>query len=96
MEQRDVTDLSAIISIVFMLGIIIAFMSYRMFKLRFSASLCLGILVSYLFLNIMYPIGILMYERRSFVITIYLAIECIVPIYLIIYLIISIMSTHRD
>lgn len=89
-------DLSAVILIVFLLGIIIAFMSYQLFSLQLSASITLGIIISYFFLNVMYPIGILMYERRSFVITLYILIEIIIPIYLFLYLLFQIMKSHRE
>lgn len=88
-------DLSAVILIVFLLGIIISFMSYQLFSLKLSASITLGIIISYFFLNIMYPVGVLMYERRSFVITLYMLIEIIVPIYLFLYLLFRIVNSHR-
>lgn len=96
MELKESFDLSAIIAIVFFLGIVVSFLSYQLFQLRLSAAITLGVIISYLFLNIMYPIGILMYERRPFVITIYIIIECVVPIYLFFYLLIQIMNSHRE
>lgn len=91
----ETIELSAVIIITLALWIVITYMTYYLFRLKMHAAVALGAIVSFFVLNTMYPIGVLMYERRSFVITLYLLIEFLIPLYLLFYLICLIMSAHR-
>jgi hypothetical protein len=91
----DHIELSVVIIIAFVIWFVVTYMSYTLFRLKLHAAVALGAIVGFLLVNTMYPIGVLMYERRSFVITLYLLFEFIIPLYLLFYLICLIMTSHR-
>lgn len=95
--SKETTDdnLAATITIVLIFGTIIFFITYYFFRLTVLASLSLSLIVGYVLLNLMYPFGSLMYQRSSMVIVIYLFIIIAVPIYLLLYLFVTLLQTRR-
>lgn len=89
-------DLTIVILIVITTGIIIGLFTYYLFYLTWWAAFTLGLIIAYILLNIMYPIGILMYQRNSYAIVVYIAIEILVPIYFLIYLLFTLLLTRRQ
>lgn len=75
-------NLPLIIFIGLSTGFIVALIAYTLFRFYVWSAITLAIIVAYVIINIMYPIGELFMEKESYVIAIYLLIEIIVPIYL--------------
>lgn len=95
-SKETVNDnLAATITIVLIFGTIIFVITYYFFRLTALASLTLSLIVGYILLNLMYPFGSLMYQRSSMVIVIYLFIIIAVPIYLLLYLFVTLLQTRR-
>lgn len=90
------TNLPAIITIVILLGIGVSVISYHMFKLRAIAAFTLGLIISYITLNAIYPMRSLFYQRNSYIIMIYLVIEIAIPVYLFMFLFLNIFRMVRD
>jgi len=88
-------NLADILIIVSIFGIIISYITYRLFKLKLYAALSIGIFLAFGLLNVMYPIGYLMYQRNSILITIYILIEIVVPIYLFVLLFYLLITNQR-
>jgi hypothetical protein len=91
MSDEDI-DISAVLVIGVTLGIIVSYITYKYIKLRRWSALTLGLLSLYTIINLMYPIGTLMYERRSYIIVIYILIEIGIPIYLFLYFVKILLS----
>lgn len=82
-----------IISIVF--GILIIYITYRLFHLKLIAAFTLGLLFSYGLLNMIYPLSYLMYQKDTVIIGVYIIIEILVPIYIFLYLFYLLITNHR-
>lgn len=96
MEGHNTPDLAAVIVIVICVGFAVSVLTYIFFRLRGIAAFTLGVIISYLLLNTIYPMGKLLYQRSSYIITVYLLIELIVPIYLFLFLFIALFNLTRD
>jgi glucan phosphoethanolaminetransferase (alkaline phosphatase superfamily) len=92
----DEIDISAALIVGVTLGIIVSYITYKYLKLRHWSALTVGLLALYAIINLMYPIGLLMYERRSYIIVIYLLIEIGIPVYLFLYFIKILLSDTYD
>lgn len=88
-------NVASIITIVLIVATIIFFINYQFFRLTIAASLALSLIVAYIVLLTMYPLGSLMYQRSTLVIVIYLLIVVGVPFVLLIYLFILLNQTKR-
>lgn len=88
-------NLGNILIIVIVFGVVIFYITYRIFELKLFAACTIGLVLAYGLLNAMYPIGYLMYQKDSIVIIIYILIEIIVPIYLFIILFYLLIINHR-
>jgi hypothetical protein len=88
-------NLTNILIVAVIFGIVVAYATYRMFRLKLIAAFTLGLIVAYGLLNVMYPIGYLMYQKDSLVIGIYILIEIIVPIYIFLYLFYLLITNQR-
>lgn len=88
-------NVAAIITIVLIVATIIFFINYQFFRLTVAASLALSLIIAYIVLMTMYPLGSLMYQRSTLVIVIYLFIVVVVPFVLLIYLFILLNQTKR-
>lgn len=91
----DQIHLPLVIFVAITVGIIVSVMVYYMFRFYTWSAITLGIIVAYLIVNIIYPIGNLLEERESYVIAVYLIIEIIIPIYLFTVLIVMLFAFSR-
>ncbi len=89
-------NLGVILILIMIVVIIISNFAHTYFKIKLISAVTLGIIAGYIMLNIIYPIGQLMYQRNSVVIFLYLIIEIFVPLYLLLYLIIRLIFDKRD
>lgn len=91
----DQIHLPLVMFVAITVGIIVGVMVYFMFRFYIWSAITLGIIVAYIIINIIYPIGNLIEESESYVIAIYLIIEIIIPIYLFAVLIIMLFLFSR-
>lgn len=96
-KYKYIDDVLAVtIFIVLMVFTAVFFCTYYFFNLTGWSAFTLGVLIGFIILIVVYPPGSLSYQDSNSVVIIYIVICIIVPIYLLIYLFMSLLWTKRD